>query len=247
MNKRLLIVFVLLGLGAGGYYFTAQDEEKPSNEVRQQVSTDPVEPESVMDLALKGIDLLQGEMGEEQWKLKAELAYYSEEDGVIQVSNPEITYYLKSDSNASGNTFGQTFGKTDSDGNIRKEDAANGSVPEKAVSGKSVSDKNKLVVSAGNGVVNQTENSARLWDNVVISQAGGTIQAEVMVYDGKTHTLNMNGPVRFNGPELFGTASDVIWDLNTSIVRAESGVSVKIMQRHDTEALLRGESDEQKQ
>lgn len=197
MRIRTVIIsaaaLVLAGIVAASFF-----TDKTVNEIRQAVQKNQNGPENAVDLSLKGIELLQGEHGEELWRLNAKGAWYDQQQGVIQVSHPEITYILKTD-------------------------------------------KQELTVTSGRGIVDQQSRIARLWEDVEIQREGGYIRCDLLIYNGTDHTLNMPGTVRFEGPDLFGSADDVVWHLNENAVTADSNVAVEMLVPQQLDTLLEGE------
>lgn len=194
--RRLLIAGIAVGvITAVTVSFMTN---KTVNEIRQAVQKNQFGPETAVDLSLKGIELLQGEQGEEQWRMKAKGAWYDQKEGVIQVSHPEITYFTKPDHQ-------------------------------------------QIVVRSGRGVVNQQSRVARLWENVEIEREGGYIRCDLLVYNGTNHTLNMSGKVHFDGPDIFGSATNVTMLLNENLLQAEENVSIEMHIRHQLEDLVEGE------
>jgi len=197
MRKRYFLIGAVL-IGVAGAVVINFATDKAVNEIRQVVQKEQHGPENVVDLTLKGIELQQGEHGEEVWRLKAKGAWYDQKEGVIQVSDPVITYILKPD-------------------------------------------KQELVVRSARGVVNQQARVARLWENVEIERDGGYIRTNLIIYNGTSHTLNMPGVAHFDGPDLFGNATNVTWYLNENLVRAEKDVSVEMLVRQRLDDLAEGE------
>lgn len=195
--RNLLIGAAVLGIA--GVVAMSMVSEKVVHEVRMAVQKNQQGPEGVVDLTLKGVELLQGEHGEELWRLEAQGAWYDQKEGVIQVSHPVITYILKPD-------------------------------------------KQELVVRSVRGVVNQTAKIARLWEDVEIERNGGYIRSSLMIYNGTSHTLHIPGVARFDGPDLFGNATNVTWHLNENFVQAEQDVSVEMRIRQRLDDLVEGEN-----
>ncbi len=203
MGGRKLLYGAIL-IGALAAVAITLMTSKTVNEIRQAVQKSDLGPESAVDLSLKGIELLQGEHGEQLWRLKAKGAWYDQKEGVIQVSHPEIIYILKPDDQ-------------------------------------------ELTVRSGRGVVDQQSRIARLWEQVEIEREGGYIRCDRLIYNGTSHTLHMEGEVRFDGPDLFGTANGVVWYLKDNIINADNGVSVEMTVRQQMEDILEGERKDESQ
>ena len=105
MNKFIkiciLICIVLLGLIGFRYL---KESTTPTNQEREQARNatvlDPelaalTDQEDAINIAVKGINLTQGESGEESWRLNAGSASFDQESGKITISRPRITYFLK--------------------------------------------------------------------------------------------------------------------------------------------------------
>lgn len=93
-SKFFLVLFFVVG-GAVFVYWCLVGGEQSGHRIRQAVRQVNVSPEEGMDLSLKGIELSQGEQGEELWRLKAQTAFYVQEEDVVQLGSPEITYFLQ--------------------------------------------------------------------------------------------------------------------------------------------------------
>ena len=178
-----LIGFLLIALGVFAFI---RSQQANRTEVRLSVNKVELSPEQAMDLTLKGVNLSQGKEGQESWKLKAASAQYAQEEGIIQLHKPEITYYLP---------------------------------PDREI----------VVVTSVRGEMEQKQNNAKLWEDVIVTRAGGQIRSEQLFYTGKTNSLSIPDKARFNGPDMFGTAHDVVWDLTTNILTAERDVDVTLL------------------
>lgn len=89
MSKRTLIVtgLLLVGLGLGAWRYLAPPPQATSpKDTKEDALTEAV------GLALKGIELAQGEKGIEMWRLKATWAAVKQEQGRIDVDAPDVTY-----------------------------------------------------------------------------------------------------------------------------------------------------------
>lgn len=88
--RRLLVVLVALAvLGTAGYAAWRHFLAAPKVPTREQ-ARDALE--EAVGLALKGVELVQGEKGVELWRLKATWAALRQEKGVIDVDSPDIIY-----------------------------------------------------------------------------------------------------------------------------------------------------------
>ncbi len=191
------IILLLVAAAVATAMIHSYVSNRAVTEIRQAVRKGQMGPESAVDLSLRGVELTQGEQGEEVWKLKARGAWYEQAGGVIQVSQPEIIYYLRSD-------------------------------------------RSELLVRSSRGVVSQQDRLARLWENVEIERNGGSIRSDLLIYNGTDHTLNMPGEARFDGPDLYGTASGVTVYLNDNVLRAEGGVDVEMRIRQGLKDIMEG-------
>lgn len=111
MLRRLLwALCFLLMLATGFYLLTSQDEdESPKTPPRTngtssmadgpQQALPEVTPEENdnLSLALKSIELTQGEGGFEIWRLKAEWANMEKEGDLILVDKPKLIYFMRED------------------------------------------------------------------------------------------------------------------------------------------------------
>lgn len=122
MRRALMIVVVLL-LAGGIYAWYAALQDKAvkkiqdvAKEVVQDVAKDVVkevgkdvvgeglDPEDLnvkaevdVDLSLKGIELSHGKEGQLHWKLTAKRAQYLQDQGVVEVTEPKISYHFVDD------------------------------------------------------------------------------------------------------------------------------------------------------
>lgn len=196
MRKYGIWFFCLLFAGLALFAYI-RSQNMPGHEVRLKVDAVEVTAEQAVDLTLKGVNLSQGKEGEETWTLEAESALYAQDEGVIQLRAPNITYFLP---------------------------------PARET----------VVVVAKRGEIDQKTNNARLWEEVVITRSGGQIRSEQLFYTGKTHSLNIPGQARFEGPDMFGVGSDVTWNLTTDILTAEKDVDVTFYLQQETQDTLTG-------
>lgn len=86
------IVFVIALSAAGGWY--AMSTKRVDKEQSSAQSTDSIQEnlDEAIGLALKGINLVQGEKGIELWRLKATWAALHQEEGFIDVKLPDMVY-----------------------------------------------------------------------------------------------------------------------------------------------------------
>lgn len=74
---------------------TAFSNKNTSSTEQQKFSEDTTNSlEDALGLALKGINLFQGEHGVELWRLKASWAHLSNDGGTVQVENPIVQYTI---------------------------------------------------------------------------------------------------------------------------------------------------------
>ncbi len=95
MRLRWLVLLFVLILLLGGWWLASRWQGRALYEVRQAVQAVEAGPEVAVDLSLSGVDLVQGEQGEQLWKLHAVKAWFDQQQGVIQVAQPELTYYTQ--------------------------------------------------------------------------------------------------------------------------------------------------------
>ena len=91
MKKRVLLLAVaglVVVLVAGAFWFA----ERRNTGEGSEASVDPLIEATT--LAIKGINLMQGEKGFEFWRLKAEWAAMHQEKDVIDVREPKVRYTL---------------------------------------------------------------------------------------------------------------------------------------------------------
>jgi LPS export ABC transporter protein LptC len=100
--RRLLALLLVLAAAAGvGYIFFGLDDgdDAGSGSVSPVVSDQNATPESQpeADIVADSIELTQGRAGRIMWSLKADTGRYHETDGLIDLEEPRITYFLGKD------------------------------------------------------------------------------------------------------------------------------------------------------
>ncbi|MDK2955000.1 MAG: hypothetical protein PWQ57_496 [Desulfovibrionales bacterium] len=93
---RLLAVLLVLAAAAGaGYFFFGRGgagNDAPPPVVSNQSAASESQPEA--DIVADAIELTQGQAGRIMWSLKADTGRYHEQDGLIDLDEPRITYFL---------------------------------------------------------------------------------------------------------------------------------------------------------
>ena len=106
MKKLLGAACVLLiALGVAWYLLTdgamnLDDAKKQLARTAQDVVISTADPEDVAALAMKAINLTQGEHGAELWRLKADWGNMRRRDNVMELEKPRFTYYMPPDNKA---------------------------------------------------------------------------------------------------------------------------------------------------
>lgn len=94
MRKVLFVVVLLVLAGAGAlwYWWVQQKAVEHLKETAARVADVELQAELDVDLSLKGVVLSHGEKGELHWELKAKQANYVQDQGMVEVAEPVITY-----------------------------------------------------------------------------------------------------------------------------------------------------------
>ncbi|MCC8194545.1 MAG: hypothetical protein LIP28_07870 [Deltaproteobacteria bacterium] len=105
MKKIIGALGVLLALGVGWYIFTDGTmslgaAKKKLVQKAQDAVVSNADPEDVAALAMKAINLTQGEHGAELWRLKANWGNMRRKDNVMELEKPDFTYYMPPDNKA---------------------------------------------------------------------------------------------------------------------------------------------------
>lgn len=106
MNKFIkiciIICLILLLLIAFRYTRETASPADPEQEAAKNATlmdlelAEITEQQDAINIAVKGINLTQGESGEESWRLSAKSATLDQESGKINIISPDIIYFLKS-------------------------------------------------------------------------------------------------------------------------------------------------------
>lgn len=96
MRKAVFIALLLLLIGLGGlwYWWVQNQAAKHLAETAKRVADVDLQADLDVDLSLKGITLSQGEKGEMHWQLTAKEANYVQEEGMVEVTDPIISYRI---------------------------------------------------------------------------------------------------------------------------------------------------------
>lgn len=104
MKKVVSIaVLVAVAAGIGWYLFTggamSLDAAKKQfkRAARDAVVSSSASPEDVAALAVKAVDMTQGEKGFELWRLKADWGSIRRNDDIMELEKPKFTYYMPPD------------------------------------------------------------------------------------------------------------------------------------------------------
>lgn len=89
MKRGVVASLLLCGLLGGGWYWWHQQSATPVIPSEEQIKDNA---EDAIGLALKGIELVQGEKGIELWRLHASWAALRQEKDIIEVEKPDIIY-----------------------------------------------------------------------------------------------------------------------------------------------------------
>ncbi len=98
--RRIAVLLVLAGVAGAlvwWLFFKSDTLEAAKEEVKQKVqdlAAGTAKPDDIAALAVKAIDLTQGEHGLELWRLKAEWGSMRREGGILELEKPRFTYYM---------------------------------------------------------------------------------------------------------------------------------------------------------
>ncbi len=102
MRKLVSVIGVLVLLSVAWYFFTdgtmgMDAAKKKFVQQAQDAIVSNVEPDEVAALAMRAINLTQGEHGAELWRLKADWGNMRRKDNVLELEKPRFTYYMPPD------------------------------------------------------------------------------------------------------------------------------------------------------
>ncbi|CAK7014326.1 MAG: hypothetical protein DELT_02192 [Desulfovibrio sp.] len=102
MKKILLAVVAVAVLVVAWYIYTGgtmslKAAKKQLVKEAQQAVLENAAPEDVAALAMKAINMTQGEHGAELWRLKAEWGNVRRKDNIMELEKPSFTYYMAPD------------------------------------------------------------------------------------------------------------------------------------------------------
>lgn len=96
MRRRTLLILLLVALlvgGAAAWRWQAGMRQALESAISGGV-TDATTLEEAVGVAMKGIELVQGEKGIELWRLKATWAQLRQSNNVIDVDSPDLVYQM---------------------------------------------------------------------------------------------------------------------------------------------------------
>ncbi len=101
MKKRSIFFSLIILLIAGGFVWHHlfglpgfKQAQQTLKETAKNVALGAAKPEDVAALAVKAIEMKQGEHGIELWRLKAEWGNVRQEGGLLELEKPRFTYYM---------------------------------------------------------------------------------------------------------------------------------------------------------
>lgn len=102
MKKIFLSVCIAAALFVAWYMYTdgtmsLKAARKKIVKEAQEAVVQGASPEDVAALAMKAINMTQGEHGAELWRLKAEWGNVRRKDNVMELEKPNFTYYMAPD------------------------------------------------------------------------------------------------------------------------------------------------------
>ena len=74
-------------------------------------------------------------------------------------------------------------------------------------------DREKVVVVAPHGMINQNDRFARLWGNVTVTNKKGVVTSKELTFNDEDKSLTMTGDVTFTGDGFNGSSDQAKWDL----------------------------------
>lgn len=184
---------------------TSIEEVHRSEEINSLLSGEKTfqeETVGAIDLAFKDISITHGEQGILSWKLKATWATMRQESSFIEISLPELTYYMGEESEQIGVAEQQSSDFLDS------------------------SDPRELLVLADTGMIFDNTTKINLKGNVVAEYDSHTVTAPSLDYDDSMHILFFNETAHLQSSAMEGTADTFNWNLNTNILSGHGNVDV---------------------
>lgn len=102
MKKIFFAVFAAGALLVAWYIYTdgtmnLKNARKKIIQEAQEAVVQSASPEDVAALAMKAVNMTQGENGAELWRLKAEWANVRRKDNIMELEQPKFTYYTAPD------------------------------------------------------------------------------------------------------------------------------------------------------
>lgn len=102
MKKIFFAVFAAVALLVAWYIYTdgtmnLKNARKKIIQEAQEAVVQTASPEDVAALAMKAVNMTQGENGAELWRLQAEWANVRRKDNIMELEKPNFTYYTAPD------------------------------------------------------------------------------------------------------------------------------------------------------
>lgn len=216
------------------------DKKNPLSEAVEAVSDqDP------LALALKNIELTMGENGFEVWRLKAKWASMRENDGSIEVLQPQIVYSMgdnhSSNSTSKTTTADKSAPVADASAEVdpavpgaaslgtaasNQTNASAGAPHAKLPQAPDMNDDSVILVTADKGIVRQKDKLIILEGDVNAVRGASHLSGPRMVYDGQSRIITFTDGMRFNGEGVTGQAVRGNWSLKDNIINADGGVNL---------------------
>lgn len=156
--------------------------------------------EECIGLAMKEIQISQGENGLEEWTLKANWATMREESNIVQFEKPEMWHRVKDKNNTQ---------QSQKDNNKYLKNV-----------------KDKLIVTAERGLVYDNNEKVLLQENVKAIQAKNSIKGDVLSYDSKEQIAIFPNKATFKGESLEGSANVMSWNMQENNIYGSGRVQV---------------------
>ena len=86
----------------------------------------------------------------------------------------------------------------------------------------------RISVRAANGVIEQENEKARLWPEIIANYDDMRLRADELEYSGKDRMLILRGDVQLENPKMSCRAAEMSYNLKNNDITAENGVHASI-------------------
>lgn len=153
-------------------------------------------------LAIKGIQVSQGEEGAEEWRLFADWATMRQKTGVLQVENPLMWHRV-------GESTVLFDGKKGQAAMYLQDDA------------------DKIEIKSLHGLVYDNNTKVLLQDNVSASQNGNKVEGSILSYNSKERVAVFPEHAAFQGEGIAGNAEILSWNMKNNKIYGSGKVYVE--------------------